>query len=102
MLITYPQEIIPLFDVVANEHFVERVLPEDEAGGVFRIENQQSTDVESSPPPPPPSFPPPRVGVSIHHEGKSRGRVQSRFECVVSMTLPPYSGVGLQRTSTRP
>ena len=26
-LVAYPQEIIPLFDVVANEHFVERVLP---------------------------------------------------------------------------
>ena len=29
-LVAYPQEIIPLFDVVANEHFVERVLPPGE------------------------------------------------------------------------
>ena len=30
LLVSYPQEMIPLFDVVANEHFVERVLPADE------------------------------------------------------------------------
>ena len=30
LLVSYPQEIIPLMDVVANEHFVERVLPEHE------------------------------------------------------------------------
>ena len=26
----YPQEIIPLMDVVANEYYVEKLLPEDE------------------------------------------------------------------------
>lgn len=30
LLVAYPQEMIPLFDVVANEHFVERVLPAEE------------------------------------------------------------------------
>ena len=29
-LVSYPQEIVPLFDQVANEHFAEKVLPEGE------------------------------------------------------------------------
>ena len=30
LLVAYPQEMIPIFDEVANEHFVERILPDGE------------------------------------------------------------------------
>ena len=57
---------------------VPLALPRSPTDGLSRISTQ--TDVE---PPPHPL----RVCMRIHPEGKSRGLVRSRFECMFSMTL---------------
>ena len=60
----------------------------DTAGGV--VKKKHSTDVGCPPPPPPPPpSPPSRLCMSIHSEGRPCGLVRSRFECLLSMTLPP-------------
>ena len=57
-----------------------------EVGGV--TDNKHSTDVGCPPPPP-------RIPLRFHPEGKSCGRVRTRFECLLSVTL--LLGDGPQR-----